>query len=129
MVLTAKQAPHRPGIASALGLRADGGAALILSQTGSNGRFSMSIFSWLRRPTAAGRRAKSQANSQFKPILELLEVRSVLSATLVADIWPGAESSNPSAMASVDGNLIFSAYDGTNACAVWKSDGTAAGTT
>src|SRR4051794_12669983 len=32
-VLTAKQAPHRPGIIPALGLRADGDDVFILSQT------------------------------------------------------------------------------------------------
>jgi ELWxxDGT repeat protein len=52
--------------------------------------------------------------------------------TLVKDIWPGVVSSGPNYLTSVSGILYFSALvAGTGGIGVelWKSDGTAAGTT
>jgi ELWxxDGT repeat protein len=53
--------------------------------------------------------------------------------TLVKDIWPdmgpGAESSSPGQLTNVDSTLFFAAQDGTRGRELWKSDGTAAGTT
>jgi ELWxxDGT repeat protein len=62
--------------------------------------------------------------------------------TLVKDIYPGTtrqyayytysdvpNSSSPNNLTSVNGTLFFTANDGTNARELWKSDGTAAGTT
>jgi ELWxxDGT repeat protein len=64
--------------------------------------------------------------------VEALEDRCVLasglSAALVADIVPGAASSNPASMTNVDGTLFFGAQNPTGAWGLWKSDGTAAGT-
>jgi len=70
--------------------------------------------------------------------LELLEDRRLLSATpqLVKDINPNpfGASSFPAGFggngfAEVNGQLIFSASDGSNGTQLWKSDGTSAGTT
>src|SRR5262245_58779301 len=64
---------------------------------------------------------------------ERLEDRSVpaagLSASLVADVLPGAASSAPRDLAVVNGALYFSAADPTGQQGVYRSDGTAAGTT
>jgi ELWxxDGT repeat protein len=49
--------------------------------------------------------------------------------TLVKDINPGADSSDPEELTNVNGTLFFSARDRTSGLALWKSDGTAAGTT
>lgn len=55
----------------------------------------------------------------------------MLAATLVQDIWTGAPSSNPSPMASLNGNVLFAANDGPDPTTqhgneLWRSDGTAA---
>jgi ELWxxDGT repeat protein len=60
-----------------------------------------------------------------------LESRCMLAATLIQDIWTGASSSNPSAMASLNGNVLFAANDGPtpgtqHGNELWRSDGTAA---
>ena len=47
---------------------------------------------------------------------------------LVADIFPGASSSSPTALAELDGEVFFRANDGTDGAELWKSDGTPAGT-
>src|SRR5262249_21719023 len=58
--------------------------------------------------------------------------------TLVKDIFPGgfwdtwnyhANNSNPSNLTNVNGTLFFTADDGVHGRELWKSDGTAAGTT
>jgi len=63
----------------------------------------------------------------------LLENRQMLagelSAALVADIVPGTVSSNPHQLTAVNGTLYFGATDPASGLGVWKSDGTAAGTT
>ena len=48
---------------------------------------------------------------------------------MVKDINPGAGGSSPGALTNVNGTLYFSANDGTHGFELWKSDGTAAGTT
>jgi trimeric autotransporter adhesin len=47
---------------------------------------------------------------------------------LVKDIYPGAQSSEPSALINVNGTLFFVANDGDHGFELWKSDGTATGT-
>jgi trimeric autotransporter adhesin len=53
--------------------------------------------------------------------------------TLVRDIYPtrpfAGNSSRPSELTDLDGTLFFSAHDGTHGGELWRSDGTAAGTT
>jgi len=54
---------------------------------------------------------------------------SNFSASLVADIVPGPDSSSPSFLTNVNGTLFFSTVDPTTGSpALWKSDGTTAGT-
>jgi len=48
--------------------------------------------------------------------------------TLVKDIITGPGSGNPGLACNVNGTLFFSAFNGFNGGALWKSDGTAAGT-
>ena len=48
---------------------------------------------------------------------------------LVKDIRTGTNSSSPGDLTNVNGTLFFSANDGMNGEELWKSDGTAAGTT
>src|SRR6516225_2991966 len=62
--------------------------------------------------------------------VEQLEDRTLLSGTpqLLADINPGAASSNPSPMAVIGTTTYFAANDGTHGNELWKTDGTAAGT-
>src|SRR5262245_407606 len=90
--LTAKQAPHRPGTAPALGLRA-GRAGVIPAQT----TLAREIPMWFRslfdgflarssRPAARqrGRAAKDhQRPRSLHPLLEILEDRTLLSTYLV----------------------------------------------
>jgi ELWxxDGT repeat protein len=60
--------------------------------------------------------------------LESLEDRTLPSASLVADLNPGAASSSPSSLTDVNGTLFFTATDGVHGYELWKSNGTAAGT-
>jgi ELWxxDGT repeat protein len=80
-------------------------------------------------------RAKSKAAarpSRIRLQVETLEDRCLmaagLSASLVADITPGAASSSPYNLTTVNSTLYFGASDPTNGSGLWKSDGTAAGT-
>src|SRR3954462_1400307 len=72
--------------------------------------------------------AKSQRDRQRTPsLLERLEDRRLLSggltASMVADFVPGAESFSPIGLANANGTLFFSTFGG-----LWTSDGTPAGT-
>src|SRR5262245_46674214 len=64
--------------------------------------------------------------------LEPLEGRCLLasgqSASLVADLVSGPNSSNPQNLANVNGTLYFATSNPTTGTELWKSDGTAAGT-
>ncbi|MCB9149646.1 MAG: hypothetical protein H6641_12870 [Caldilineaceae bacterium] len=51
-----------------------------------------------------------------------------LAASLVADIFPGSDSSNIDNMLGVGERLFFSASDDAHGRELWQSDGTAAGT-
>ena len=48
---------------------------------------------------------------------------------MVKDINPGAASSSPEGLAVVNGRLYFRAFEPTAGTELWRSDGTAAGTT
>jgi ELWxxDGT repeat protein len=74
----------------------------------------------------------SRARPRRKPIgLEALEdrVTPTLTPQMVLDINPGAAASNLSEMVSIGSTTYFTADDGTYGAELWKTDGTAAGTT
>ena len=81
-------------------------------------------FSYLLR----SRRTPHSRVSVFRPSLEPLENRCLLSATLVRDVNPGAADSSPDGLVNVQGQLFFAASDGSHGVELWKSDGTTAGT-
>ena len=62
--------------------------------------------------------------------VEALEARTLLSSTpaMVADIAPGAASSNPSQLVAIGSTTYFVANDGIHGNELWKTNGTAAGT-
>jgi ELWxxDGT repeat protein len=49
-------------------------------------------------------------------------------ASLVADLWPGSQGSNPAELTALDGRVLFHAYSAANVEQLWQSDGTSAGT-
>ena len=79
------------------------------------------------------RSVKQRRRPTCRLTFEVLEDRCVpasgLSANLVADILPGTASSNPKDFANINGSLYFSATDPTGQQGLYRSDGTAAGTT
>src|SRR6266576_2726596 len=62
-------------------------------------------------------------------VIEPLETRLLLAAQMVADVYPGNLSSNPTSLTNVNGTLYFIADDGVHGRELWKSDGTPQGTT
>jgi ELWxxDGT repeat protein len=95
----------------------------------------MLFSSWLRNAKrsapAARRRTPGRPASRRgqRPKVEQLEDRTLLSAAhLLLDINPGAGSSNPAHMVVIGSEAYFTANDGTHANALWKTNGTTAGT-
>ena len=91
------------------------------------------------RPSKSAKRAARRQPRRQRPLgfgstsagFQELESRCMLAATLVQDIWTGTPSSNPSYMASLNGNVLFAANDGPDPTTqhgneLWRSDGTAA---
>jgi ELWxxDGT repeat protein len=76
----------------------------------------------ITRPSVRGASRGNCAHS-----MEPLEVRRLLTA-LVKDIVVGPDSSGPSQIADVEGVAFFAAETPTGGRELWKSDGTAAGT-
>jgi ELWxxDGT repeat protein len=79
-----------------------------------------------------GRHKKGARPARARLYIEQLEDRCVLSsslsASLVADILPGAPSSTPANLTNVGGSLYFAAQDAIGGAQLWKSDGTPSGT-
>ena len=86
-----------------------------------------------RRKTrsASGQISLMRGDSASAPIVETLEMRTLLSVdpVLVKDINVREQGSSPANSINMNGTLFFTAYDVTNGTELWKSDGTAAGTT
>jgi hypothetical protein len=87
-------------------------------------------FSWLRFPRQVARQASRSARRRPPLAVERLDDRVLPSATLVADInHATADSLDPSlAAVSFRGALYFTADNGHGG-GLYRSDGTAAGTT
>lgn len=78
------------------------------------------------------RRADSRHRSRHRAMasFEALEPRALLSATpaMIADINPGAATSNPANLVAIGTTTFFAADDGVHGTELWKSDGSTAGT-
>jgi ELWxxDGT repeat protein len=61
--------------------------------------------------------------------LEALEDRTLPSVSLVKDINTAPQSSSPNSFTDANGVMFFHAYDPVHGQELWKTDGTAAGTT
>lgn len=70
----------------------------------------------------------------MKKLLSALTFSALVSSgfaqapALFKDIWSGVNSADPVRMTAWNGNFYFSAKDGVNGDALWKSDGTPGGT-
>src|SRR5262245_41853103 len=95
----------------------------------------MSLHAWVRIPRndfprGGVDRHQNRCRGARRLQVEQLEDRclpaTALSASLVADIVPGAASSYPDSLNVVNGTLYFNQVE--NGPGLWKSDGTADGT-
>jgi len=95
----------------------------------------MSFHAWVRfprndLPRGEVEQRRDRCRGARRLQVEQLEDRCLpttgLSASLVADIVPGAASSYPDSLTVVNGTLYFNQVE--NGPGLWKSDGTAAGT-
>jgi ELWxxDGT repeat protein len=77
--------------------------------------------------TQSGHRPPSRRPT-FRPRLEVLEDRTLLSASLVRDINLNTAGSSPTNLTDVNGLLYFSATDNAGNIALYTSDGTASRT-
>src|ERR1043165_9816925 len=83
--------------------------------------------SWWK-PLALGWWARRRPTRCVRLTMETLEDRATPAATLL-DVNPGALGSDPSAPVNVNGTVYFTADDGVHGRELWKSNGSAAGTT
>ncbi len=98
----------------------------------------MLLPSWLSFPRPTSRpsptnrrqaRRRPATRLQVEPLEDRCLLAADLGATLVADIVPGADSSNAQHLTNVNGTLFFGAVEPTlQRAELWTSDGTAAGT-
>jgi ELWxxDGT repeat protein len=92
----------------------------------------MKLSFWQRWRSWGRTTRRGRPVSRRRPSLEVwqLEERTLLSGTphLLADINPGSSSSNPGPFLVVGSEAYFAANDGTHGRALWKTDGTTAGT-
>src|SRR5262245_30572366 len=72
-------------------------------------------------------RNRPRCRLQVEPLEDRWLLAGGLSATLVADVVAGTNSSSPQDLTNVNGTLYFRTAD-INSPGLWKSDGTAAGT-
>src|SRR5262245_48271618 len=79
-------------------------------------------------PLAIGRPSGSRENRRYRPHLEALEDRTLLSASLVKDTNLNTLGSDPADLVNVGGVVYFTAVDNTNQVGLWKSDSSTAGT-
>src|SRR5438477_10562688 len=83
-VLTAKQSPHRPGTAPALGLRAGGVVTPTVPQTAPERKCPVTLRSILSAPRSAPPPARAAGRrAGFRPRLEPLDGRCLPSANVV----------------------------------------------
>lgn len=76
----------------------------------------------MRRPKAG----RSPRTAQFRVCVELLETRSLLTASVLQDI--NTLNLDPSQITDVAGSYYFLSADSNGRTELWRSDGTSAGT-
>src|SRR5262245_7227758 len=114
-------APHQAGVTRAPGLRARSGRVPLAAGSSQEDRI-MSSSSLTRRCIGQATRRLARPSCRgstprrsraHRPTLETVEQRCLLatgpSATLVADIVPGADASNPEHLVNAAGTLFFGA--------------------
>jgi ELWxxDGT repeat protein len=86
--------------------------------------------------SAIGRRLRKRASAGYRraagrvsPRIEALEDRTLPSVSIVKDLNTAPQSSSPNALIDVNGTMFLRAYDPVRGQELWKTDGTAAGTT
>jgi ELWxxDGT repeat protein len=90
--------------------------------------FSAAIGEWVRQFTVFNNKLYFRAYDPVNGIELWCTDGTTGGTTMVADIWPGPNSSVPFAMTELNGKLIFTAGDSLHGSELWVTDGTSAGT-